>query len=543
MATIKHFKTVAALPGSLEANAIYYVRKGGGVDIYVTNSSGTVVASPHNQPPFPNLRDYGGVGNGTTNADAALVDAIAALKEFNIPAGDYLVTGNSNPLGVEMTGDGRLLKAITGGFQQLNSAADVGQHVFGQEYLYAFHERLRNKLASTILCSGDSTTSGGYAGLDAGFYIHELLMNLGFDAGHSISAVNGGHAAKHTGEWVSDYLAADLATNPHCYVVRWGINDPWAGRTITQFATSLRQGLAQIRASKDVSQLSILLMAPNSTADTANGRDERWYEQARKVCRRAARDYQCAFIDTYSLWQDARNGADRWMDNPSSLGALHPKSVMNTWIAWAMGSLLFPPALVSRMPSGNTTLAALPSTYPFGWSSTGATDFPVANCTVFTLKNRGGGLIQIATSNFESGGFNGNYPRAQIAIRTGLYVPASSIDIWHGWITRPSVILTGQNSWAQLTPGTLVSRASLSGQVVTLSGGFKNGTVTNGTVICTLPEGFRPRNDIEHFLVAANTSGTTVCRLSISSNGNITIVGGGNAAGIYLSGISFEAGA
>lgn len=491
---------------------------------------------------LPTIRQHGAVNNGSTNADAALAAAVAAGKQFNVPAGDYLVTGISNPLGVEMPGDGRLLKAIAGGYQQLNSAADVGRHVFGQEYLYAFHERLRSKLASTILCSGDSTTSGGYTGLDAGFYIHELLMGLGFDAGHSITAVNGGHAAKHTGEWVSDYLTADLATNPHCYVIRWGINDPWAGRTINQFATSLRQGLAQIRASKSVSQLSVLLMAPNSTADTANGRDERWHEQARKVCRRAARDYQCAFIDTYSLWQDARNGADLWMDNPSSLGALHPKNTMNTWIASAMAEVLFPPALVNRMPSGNTELAALPSTYPYGWSSANATDFPVANCTVFTLKNRGGGLIQIATSNFEAI-FNGNYSRAQIAIRTGLYIPASSVDIWHGWITRPSVAISGLNSWVPITTDTLMPRANLNGQVVTLSGGFKSGTATAGTVICTLPAGFRPRNDAEHFLVPTNTTGSTVCRISIASSGNVTIVAGANSAALYLSGISFEAGA
>lgn len=48
MALIKHHKYVAALPATLEANAIYYVRAGDGFDLYVTNSSGQVVAYPAN---------------------------------------------------------------------------------------------------------------------------------------------------------------------------------------------------------------------------------------------------------------------------------------------------------------------------------------------------------------------------------------------------------------------------------------------------------------------------------------------------------------
>ena len=48
MAVIKHHKYVAALPSTLEANSIYYVRAGSGFDIYVTNSSGAIVAYPLN---------------------------------------------------------------------------------------------------------------------------------------------------------------------------------------------------------------------------------------------------------------------------------------------------------------------------------------------------------------------------------------------------------------------------------------------------------------------------------------------------------------
>lgn len=44
MAQVKFHKFVAALPVTLEADSIYYVRVGAGFDIYVTNSGGTIVA-------------------------------------------------------------------------------------------------------------------------------------------------------------------------------------------------------------------------------------------------------------------------------------------------------------------------------------------------------------------------------------------------------------------------------------------------------------------------------------------------------------------
>lgn len=48
MAIVKHHKVVAALPAELEANSIYYVRAGSGFDVYVTNSSGALIAYPAN---------------------------------------------------------------------------------------------------------------------------------------------------------------------------------------------------------------------------------------------------------------------------------------------------------------------------------------------------------------------------------------------------------------------------------------------------------------------------------------------------------------
>ena len=48
MPEAKLHKIVSALPGVLEANSIYFVRVGVGLNIYATNDTGTVVAFKHN---------------------------------------------------------------------------------------------------------------------------------------------------------------------------------------------------------------------------------------------------------------------------------------------------------------------------------------------------------------------------------------------------------------------------------------------------------------------------------------------------------------
>jgi hypothetical protein len=61
MAELKQHKYVAALPGTLEADSIYFVRAGSGYDQYVTNHSGTIVAYPLNVPRSLPVYKAGGV--------------------------------------------------------------------------------------------------------------------------------------------------------------------------------------------------------------------------------------------------------------------------------------------------------------------------------------------------------------------------------------------------------------------------------------------------------------------------------------------------
>lgn len=497
---------------------------------------------------LPTIRQRGAVNNGTTNADAALAAAIAAGNQFRLNAGDYLVTGVSNPLGVEMYGDGRLMKAVTGGRQQLNSDCDRGSHLFGQEYLYAFHTKLLAGFqGAKVVCSGDSTTSGLYPGLDEPYYLNQMVASTAADRGFSVESVNSGKFGKYTAEWLSTYLAEDMALNPDLYIVRWGLNDPLvSGRTLAAFAADLRQGLANIRASKPLNQLSILLMTPNSTADTSAGRDEAWHEKVRLIYRQAARDFKCAFIDTYALWRDSRVAAGLWMDDIGGGVALHPKSVMNVWISSRIGDFIYPQGLCTRVATKTVNVNDPPSSYPLGYSTrVNDSTFAGAAGMVITFRGVNGACFQIASSAFDASILNNGYPVAQVAMRSGLYLKLENdtIDRWHTtWDTQPSVDIPLSASWVMFSE-TNKPRASKSNNVVTLSGRIKSGTVTAGTVIATLPAGFRPRNDIEHFLVATNTTATAAaCRLSVNAAGQIAIITGANVAALYLSGITFEAG-
>lgn len=53
MAELKTHKYVNTLPTILEADSIYYVRFGNGFDIYITNTTGTIVAHKLNRPNIP----------------------------------------------------------------------------------------------------------------------------------------------------------------------------------------------------------------------------------------------------------------------------------------------------------------------------------------------------------------------------------------------------------------------------------------------------------------------------------------------------------
>ena len=335
------------------------------------------------RPAGPVLPGYfGAIGDNSTNDTTPVADALAVRKELYLDK-DFKVTSFVNKFGVPILGPGRIFKAITGGDQQLNSYADVGQHIFGQEYIHHWAKKLRTRSSGTSVIgylSGDSTTDGAAA--DTEYKPAKLLQDLcNADGIPDVTWINGGVSGSSIDDWLTN-LTTYKAIAKDVWIIRHGINSPPLGHTVSQFLDKLRTGLTSIRADKTTDQLTIILMTPNSVSDTPNGRDEKYFEQINQGVKTLAREFECSFIDTYALWPDSRGAAGLWMDAPYSPTspeiAVHPTNDFNTWIYSKVYDFLVPTAMKMRLGFGpvpnvpgsaRTPLASdLPSTYTSGFS-------------------------------------------------------------------------------------------------------------------------------------------------------------------------------
>lgn len=241
----------------------------------------------------------------------------------------------------------------TGIYDYLHKAMALGdkQYTFGQEYLAYFHKKIISGSAVKILFAGDSTTAGDGIS-DSNNYLSNLINNsliLNYGVG---SVVNSGVAGINASLWRTGFLPTQTGQNPDLYVIRFGINDGANNRV--NFLNDLISGIRYIRSGpRNLENISILLMSPNSTNDTPNGRDASWYDFINSGIRAVARNEKCGFIDTYALWKDSV-AATGWMDNPYSDGRhIHPNDVENVWITSAISDFIFPKVLSERYGSNN----------------------------------------------------------------------------------------------------------------------------------------------------------------------------------------------
>lgn len=77
MAELRIEKVVGSLPGSLVADTIYFVRTGAGFDIYVTNTTGTIVSYALNQS------GGGGGGADVKSGTVTVSDSSIVSVSFN----------------------------------------------------------------------------------------------------------------------------------------------------------------------------------------------------------------------------------------------------------------------------------------------------------------------------------------------------------------------------------------------------------------------------------------------------------------------------
>jgi len=480
---------------------------------------------------------------------AALNSVIGAVREISVPLAEYTLSADpTNPLGAQYAGSGRLLKPVTGGTQQINLSVDANRLVFGQEYLYSVHNKFRARTAVKCIFSGDSTTEG--AGItDPTALMHTLVKNYVADRGFYSETFNAGHSGATTAQWISSgYLAADLAALPDLYVIRWGINDPgWnkngtAGtldqyelekanrRDASDFITSLRAGLATCRAAKSIADLAIIVMMPNSTSDSPNGRDEKWYEIIKNGVKQACRDYQCAFIDTYSLLADSRVAAGRYMDDPFGDGrAIHPLEAMNRMIAPYIVDLIAPVGLnLQNVPQSVATPAVtlLPNLYGYGistWKVNWVINGSTVDGTLVNIRSADSQAIQIV------------YPNGLATRRPSIRVGSADQTSWLEWISSSTNTLSLAGTWVTDTRALTFEKSD--GRVY-LCGRIKNGSTSAASVVATLPAGYRPLAD-SCIVCVCGTGGTQIATLQVNTAGQIVILSCPSNALLDFSGASF----
>ena len=283
--------------------------------------------------------------------------------------------------------------------------------IFGREYLYAWLVKLMAGGTPVIDLAGDSTTSGTGVG-DSNYLLDALITNFVTASYPAVTVYNDGVSGTTTAQWVSSYLTAQIARSPDLMIIRYGLND--AANGLAAFTIALRAGLAQIRASRTVSQTAILLMTPNSTNDTPNSRDETWHLAINSVIRQAARDYLCCFADTYTFCRDSVNAAP-WMDNPYGDGRhIHPDQHENLLIASLIKEAIYPYAVESILRSWFAIGTTAARTF-FGSAqisvnrnpSTGvAVNAGLGSAAISLVPSAAGGTITLWTSVGAGGGIS-----------------------------------------------------------------------------------------------------------------------------------------
>lgn len=489
------------------------------------------------------IERQGAVTGLVTSQLNAINRAISSNDQFiRSHDGDFLVSAApTNPFGKEFLGSGAILKTDpVGGFQQLNTYADLHRKVLGKEYRFRIYSRLANAGGpiKTFLF-GDSTVTGG-TGETAPFALPIFLPEMCRAIGLKIPMVATNRGV--SGSSIGDMNALpDLAVDTDLFIIKYGINDgALPGDRLTTFATNLGSKLAAIRAATfgGESTLTICLVGPNSTNDSLQGRDERWYEQIRNVYVRAARDYKCVYVDTYGLLPDSRSGAGLWLDDPFFDGrGIHPFDNGRAWIWSVVIDSLFGEIEtinyrgnkdINTSGSFDTpTQAAAPSTYAFGRTvqrALTANSWP-EDGTVITERHIDGPAMQ-RLFVFSTG-------RTLIMKR----VANLAGDSWNLWTGQPNT-LTFVSGWVNFGVTTDIGRATLNADgIVVVNGTIKSGTTTAGTLLTTLPAGMRPIGRIGPFVCATN-AGT--CQVVVDGNGQILLQTAGDATYTALE-LSFRA--
>ena len=390
---------------------------------------------------------------------------------------------------------------------------------------------------------------GGFNFIDGPFFLQQLLPDMVSAKGvrNYFNVTNRGVGGSNLSTWnPTPDIGVNSANPAHLVILKSGINDasfPFATR-IDTFRDNLRNGLQAIRnvSGGDVTSTAILLVGPNPTIDKDyHSRNAEWYEEIRGIYEAAARDFKCAYFDTYQYLKDVEWAKGTWINDDTAPGgnpvSLHPRNVGQSWIWGAIIDFVFGQSEIFRWKTNNfhnrsvyfgfPNAKPVPTWYPSNYDNgttlevaSTADGFP-SNGILVTTKSTEGPLRQQLYPLDESG---------YVASRTS----SVSSGFYGEWKGVPKA-LTLLNGWTTFGApyGTPKAQATDDG-VIILNGLIHPGTTTANTVLFTLPADMRPTK--QHIVPAIADTG--ICQLEVFANGNVTLRSGTPSLYLSLSGVN-----
>jgi hypothetical protein len=501
------------------------------------------------------IADFGANTSFTDNLGqvGSAVTAAGTKGTLLVPPGEFAMSAPpTNTYGIDVAGSGKLMVADAyGGAEQFNTYRGKKPIAYGKEYLWPVYNVMQaTHIPIRCYLYGDSTVQGGSNFLSSPFFLTQLLPNMVSAKGvkNYFAVTNRGVGGSNLSTWnPAPDIGVNSATPAHLVILKSGINDasfPNSTRLDT-FRNNLRAGLQAIRnvTNGDVTSTSILLVGPNPTIDKQNHqRNAYWYEQIRGIYEAAARDFKCAYFDTYQYLQDVEWARGTWINDDTAIGqnpvSLHPRDVGNSWIWGAIVDFIFGGSEIYGWRSNNFHNRSVyfgfpnaknpPTWYPTNYDpgvtiEVAATSdgFPF-NGILVTTKSAEGPLRQMLYPLDESG---------YVASRSS----STNSGIYGEWKGVPKN-MTLLNGWTTFGSPYGAAKATATEQgLICLEGMIKPGTTTAGTTLFTLPADMRPTTQ----KIIPCSSESAVCQIEVFANGNVQLRTGTPASFLSLDGATF----
>lgn len=463
---------------------------------------------------------FGAQGDGSADDQAAHDNALAFGRPVVTREGAaYLVTDPTNSLGIPILGEGKVVKAVPGGFTPRNSNRDVLPVKFRSHLHVVKNVWIGNGNAKIVLF-GDSTLTDAY-GVNVGDLVAGTLRQQGLGVKQVINESIAGHS------WATRNLATILngyAEQKHLAIIKLGINNagspPTSLKTAReQLRNSMRQRLDEIRTSTygDADDLSLALWLPHAIGNTltnTTNKNNLWVEMILGAYVDAALEYQCAIFDPYPESRNAEGGINRWLDAEGvhlQVGAnidVIGRALKET--CEPFGSIKRNGFVLKTADEGNApTVASGLSAYDRGLSvlrAEAGDGWPFSGI-VTTMFHPDGTGWQILDS------YQLDYARA----RKRHWVTGS--NAWSAWSGALNNLTLGTNMAVTGSVELPQYSKNLDGDVCIVGTIAASAAIAVNAVIATLPVGFRPSRDTIRWGVDYSTNANV--RMRIKTNGEI----------------------